>query len=656
MNGTETGKCDVGMVFVHGIGEQAARATLMAWGEPIAADLQRQWQSMGEVRVDAHPPMGEADCLKITTPAAHPGAPQRTYLLTEARWAEAFLVPSSSEVVGWTLRFAPRAIGRAGRHAWRHLANRTAQSRGLVDAGVEGAKQEVRGRGAAVIPIAWSPQPPAFSLPLILIILGIGHFVLLGAATVAAVALIPALAALLGLVLILGLALSWLPVVGPRIRKGLVALSAVLGDATAWTSRPLRAASMRGVVLDQIREMSTRAEQVIVVAHSQGAAVVADACFAEDAPPLDVVVTIGGGVNLLGRPTFPGAVVVTDPIGAWATKPDLRWINVWATWDPVPSGPVARSSRAARERWGACLARADALARRAHRLTLELPSGQREDRGFDALHTAEAIERETRAAEKEREDEVQLRQALATTSLPDHDYPPGPEEWPVSNLGSVIRDHTTYSKNSVQVTSRLAALLQDPSASLAADRVGPPGSEEALKLARNEAYTSYVAWLALFRKAALPASVIGALNIAGIAAFPRLAKYVEDVIAKREGALGSFLRWSTTPEIVRLVLLSALCLAIYLALTFLGTRVWRIGQSAMAAGPTWSPAKTAPFFVLCVGTVAFSAIVIATVLGVELFSIWMYIIVSGIVISCLTSTGWLEPGDLPERRPTSSVN
>jgi len=134
MSGTNADKCDVGMIFVHGIGEQAARATLMAWGEPIAADLQRAWESVGEVKVDSQPQMGGADCVKVTTPAS----PQkRTYLLTEARWADSFLVPSSSEVVFWTLRFAPRTTGRAARHAFRHLANRVRFARRVTDAGVE---------------------------------------------------------------------------------------------------------------------------------------------------------------------------------------------------------------------------------------------------------------------------------------------------------------------------------------------------------------------------------------------------------------------------------------------------------------------------------------------------------------------------------------
>lgn len=650
MSATDTGKCDVGMIFVHGIGEQAARATLMAWGEPIAADLQRAFASVGEVRIEAQPQMGAADCVKLITPTS----PQkRTYLLTEARWAESFLVPSSSEVVFWTLRFAPRAIGRAARHTLRHLDNQAKAARGVTDFGVELGKREVTGKGVKLIPVSWAPQPPAFAISMFVILLGVLRVCVLGLVALVAVALVPALAVLLVVVLLLGLSLSWVPVVGRPVRRALTALSAVLGDATAWTSKPMRAAPMRRVVLDQILEMSTRAEKVIVVAHSQGAAVAADACFAEDAPPVDVVVTVGGGVNLLGRPAFPGAAVAADPIGAWAAKPGVRWINVWAAWDPVPSGPVAGTHKEARRRWMACLIRGQALADAAVLVNADLPSGKRVVGGLDAMAGPGQIEREEAAAAKAREDALKRRDELAAAPLPETDYPPGPEEWPVSNMGSLLRDHTTYSKNSVQVTRRLAALLENPDATLLTERAGAPGSEEARQVNRNAKYATYVSRLAVFRVAALPASVIVGLNVAGADALPRLSQYVDDAIAKKDGLLGWMWRASTTPEIVNAIVVSGVCLAVYLALSVIGTNLWRVGQTAMAASTTWSTLRTAPFFVLCTLMIVFSTVIpVAAASGEPVLSVEMYILVA-VVYGALVIPLGPVPSELPARLPSA---
>jgi len=161
-----------------------------------------------------------------------------------------------------------------------------------------------------------------------------------------------------------------------------------------------------------------------------------------------------------------------------------------------------------------------------------------------------------------------------------------------------------------------------------------------------------VAWLALFRVAALPASVIAGLNVAGVDAFPILTKYVDDTIAKKGGILGSIWRASATPEVVNTIIVSGVCLLIYLALGFVGTRLWRLGQTAMSASPVRSPRRTVPLIVLCTATIVFSTVVLAAGAGVQVLSLGMYLLVAVILIAVTTPTiNLTAPSELPARRP-----
>src|SRR5262249_44846530 len=126
---------------------------------------------------------------------------------------------------------------------------------------------------------------------------------------VVALALTPVLITLLGLTLLLGL----LPI--PQIRKLVLAvqsiLTATVGDSFAFVESPIRAALIRECIIDGLKRLKPLCEHTVVVAHSQGAAVVLDALGAlepsnekrevEGVCRLvpDALITFGAGTNQL---------------------------------------------------------------------------------------------------------------------------------------------------------------------------------------------------------------------------------------------------------------------------------------------------------------------------------------------------------------------
>jgi hypothetical protein len=326
-----------------------------------------------------------------------------TVHITEARWAEAFLPLSRTQIFTWGLNFLFRAVWRLLRYLstvfW-------VTSRGFWGVG----------RAVALVAIA-------------------ALWVVVGAFTIVAV-------------VFLGLSgpLLLFPFVGNLLKPVVDVLVDFVGDVPAWTQRPTRAAAMRQVVADAVSAARARAgesERVIVVAHSEGAAITSNLLFGDgfEAPNLrvDVVATVGSAVSLLGAPSFAshrltpreladrGLSMKLNPVRAWAGMDEAyrpRWLDFFATWDVVPSGPTSTGPGARRTRWEASYARVP---------------------GPDA-------------------------------AVPPADSPAlGPEEHPVHNTGSAFTDHQSYSANIVQVIDPLARIVlglevRPPAPGIAPDR------------------------------------------------------------------------------------------------------------------------------------------------------------------------------------------
>lgn len=351
----------VEFVVVHGMGKQRTNETLLEWAEPI---LRRIDWIAGQ---RPFPPVDRDDVIDGIAPTDDP-APPTTQIrfgtvcastegegvvnarvdycgaggehialrlrITEARWSESFLEMKRSEIFTWGLSFAPRTLGRLGAHftrvIWYSMRN-----------------QPVLSIVPGLIGIA--------ALWLILVAVGVVAVVFL---------------AIVG-------PLLFIPLFAGLLQSIVDTLVEFVGDVAVWDRRPVRAAAMRLVVREAINAAHHRLHEtarayprveteLIVLAHSQGAAVTASVLFNNDLreprPTVDTFVSVGAAVTLLGSPSWDGATEQMPPsdkiagaprniVRSWAGQPLVRWINFWGIWDPFAAGPISTGGAARRQRW-----------------------------------------------------------------------------------------------------------------------------------------------------------------------------------------------------------------------------------------------------------------------------------------------------------------
>jgi hypothetical protein len=310
-----------------------------------------------------------------------PGAQDDHRLLsvtfTEARWAESLLPLSRSRVFTWGIYFLWKAVGRVALYL-RNMVYGTAR--------------------AVSRPLGW--------LSWVVIGSSVAALIVLGAITT--------------VLLVLVGPLMLLPGVATKLGPTIDTFVGFIGDVPSWSEHPVRAAAMRAIVLTQIQQARNRAGDdgtVVVIAHSEGAAITVE-LLCQPSPPtaarVDVLVTVGAAVTLLGRPGWTrtnirapelvstGRSDELNLVRSWAKRElPMRWLNFWATWDVVPSGPISTGAIARRARWSASYSSATS---------------------------------------------AQL----------------GPEEHPVHNRSSPLEDHQTYSANVVQVIDPLTRMIMNP--------------------------------------------------------------------------------------------------------------------------------------------------------------------------------------------------
>lgn len=246
---------DVGVVFVHGIGDQAPGETVAQFGEPFAEYLVAREEAAGGalevVRTDESDPAGESIDVRPRL-----GAPAPSWHLTEAHWADDFDSPTYPDLVRWALIYAPWLMQRDAVH-W---ANR------------EGKRSTLYWFFNALMAAAGSG----------------GLFLIVGRAIV-----ITALSYLLQLVLLVSLPF-------PRLlRRVHRALIVSVGDSFALVSRPDALRQMTESVDRALAATRQRCDTVIVVAHSQGAAVTHELLQRKGAGAVDALVTLGAGIRKL---------------------------------------------------------------------------------------------------------------------------------------------------------------------------------------------------------------------------------------------------------------------------------------------------------------------------------------------------------------------
>jgi hypothetical protein len=260
----------LGILFVHGIGSQLAREVLVSWGDSLVKtiNLAARGKVVATVR-QADPGVEGARGAEAVVQLQS----GETWLICEGWWADAFPVPTYAELVRWSVAALPWSITL-------HVAQQYWE----------------RGREHGIASTVMAPLRATMKLLLALLLapLSIGF-------------------------LAVSLLLGWLPV--PQVRSWILAaqgtLANTIGDSLVFVESPVRAALIRTRILGAIEQLKTRCERTIVIAHSQGAAVVVDALGGIDDPdvpgraPLepqsseatsgapDTLLTFGAGINPL---------------------------------------------------------------------------------------------------------------------------------------------------------------------------------------------------------------------------------------------------------------------------------------------------------------------------------------------------------------------
>lgn len=257
----------IGILFVHGIGDQPRRDTLLRFGEPIIKILQEHiadepieedrelFTRLGNVKVQ-HPsfidsvndniPESITVSIELEEKSSSPTG-KMEWILAETWWAEVFVSPKFSSLAFWVLTVGPWV-------ALTHIGQR--------------AKNENYGVLKTVFKwiLAWVVS---FIVQIITLILSVA-------------AILP------------------IPKFREKLTEVLSLLTATLGDAYVLISSPVQRAAAMQRVQDGIDWLKNKCkcDEVVVIAHSQGAAIAAEK-LAEEHKDVDLFITYGSGIAKL---------------------------------------------------------------------------------------------------------------------------------------------------------------------------------------------------------------------------------------------------------------------------------------------------------------------------------------------------------------------
>ena len=298
-------KAELGILFVHGIGQQAEGDTLVQFGDPLVRWLQR-WLGQAEdgdpsedrtrsslLVADSWPRAGQ---YNETAPAvallrrAFPGTGEKQqWLLAESHWAESFASPNFSDLARWGLGIYP----------WTNATH---------------FGTHIRRTYLALQRLESSFWKIVLFLPFVL--WAIVYF------------LASLLLSCVVLALILALLILAIPPI-PRLRAVLLGLQRKLqitaGDSFILLSSPIQYAAIVGRVRRDLRWLLDHCDKVAIVAHSQGAAVsylaLRGKTLSQDEAARVQLITFGSGLAKL-----EGLRRCSNP----REQSDLwRWTNGW---------------------------------------------------------------------------------------------------------------------------------------------------------------------------------------------------------------------------------------------------------------------------------------------------------------------------------------
>jgi hypothetical protein len=298
------GATRVGVVFVHGIGQQSESYTVREFGGPLLRWLQewhkRRGLDFGVASADlTYGELAERPARFTLELAAADGHPPQTWVLAEAWWASRLSAPNLDEMTWWGLKSA------------------VVRCLNLAQVVVESFRK--------------LPQSPKAIIELVSsVLLFIGYVS----------------AAILSIPLILGLyLLAQIP--GPVERAVMGLRNFVqdqIGDFYTFMWDDIQAVHVRGSVATAIHFLvdKRQCERIAVIAHSQGTVVAYDALCSgavlpEDLARVTTFVTFGSALNnAWDKRLVPERTSrVQHPLPA-----SIRWINVWSAYDPVTGGAL----------------------------------------------------------------------------------------------------------------------------------------------------------------------------------------------------------------------------------------------------------------------------------------------------------------------------
>ena len=333
-----------GVLFVHGIGTQPPAETFLDWSAPIV-ELLTDWRAARDDQAPMAPataattadriddPVWRAEfSLAATSPPyleivipSHEGIPETTWIVTEAWWASDLRAPSLGRVIDYLrrrMRVLVSGIALGYRSRAPHLLG-LARERDVLDATQPPLRwrlieelDHVQSRAFGARPVGW-------------LVGGLGAVVLAGYDLLRRVPI---------------------PIVRDFAARRMLDSFLVewFGDLPVLLDEPVQSANVRARLARSIELMlEDDCDAIVIVAHSGGALVsfemLLDPAYAH--LRVDKLITLGQGLGLAWRlAADPEVQEITRGhrlVGNLArARPGLRWVDIWASYDPAPAGPL----------------------------------------------------------------------------------------------------------------------------------------------------------------------------------------------------------------------------------------------------------------------------------------------------------------------------
>jgi tetratricopeptide (TPR) repeat protein len=284
---------DLGVLFVHGIGQRAQGETLLQFGEPLRAAIERlaapasngpdagtpaarltsvasAWLSDA---AGGGPARAELEISGVHRAGAGAGqsdtrASRSRWLLAEAWWAEKFPTPTYAEIASWSFGALPATLISHFDRRFRRVGF------ALIRA--------LRGRSS-----------------LAALLEAVARLVAEGAVLALALTLTPLLLSAIAMLLVLGLP----PFPATRDLAGALQrkIAATVGDSYVFMHQHITAATIATSVQERLEWLAARCRTVAVLAHSQGGAIAHRVLRGRVTAPCDLFVTFGSGLAKLSE-------------------------------------------------------------------------------------------------------------------------------------------------------------------------------------------------------------------------------------------------------------------------------------------------------------------------------------------------------------------